>query len=184
MGLWCYSAACNAASSRKAGSEASPAGHREARACAGIQAASRYRRGAVRPRVAISFFFRSASSSAMLSPFASSHGSDDLRLGDAVEIILRARNPAGLRHVETKRGCELIAVTHAMRDAGMRLMNGVDRQPGAMGKERLAVVAYRARQENPTDPLHARAAPVARLWCRASTALSRREVLQTRERRR
>ena len=42
------------------------------------------------------------------------HVSDDLRPGNAVEIILRACHPAGLRHVKTDCGCELITMTHTM----------------------------------------------------------------------
>ena len=98
-GSRCYSAACSGASSRKAGSEASAAGiERLRRAQAFGQPA-----GIGDEPFSLRCHFLLLQIGDQLGGVVTlrlPHVSDDLRPGNAVEIILRACHPAGLRHVE------------------------------------------------------------------------------------
>ena len=77
------------------------------------------------------------------------HRLDDLRLGDAVQIIVSARDPAGLRHVELQRGRKLVRMTPLAGNPDMGLVDGVDGEAGAMGEERLAAIGIEAREPVP-----------------------------------
>ena len=99
--------------------------------------------------IAISFFLRSASSSAVVSPLASLTAATIRDLVTRLQIIIGARHPSGLRHVELQGFGELEGMPAFLRNAHMRFVHRVDGETGAMREQRFAIVGIEALQRLP-----------------------------------
>ncbi|WP_287461298.1 hypothetical protein, partial [Sphingomonas sp.] len=77
------------------------------------------------------------------------HGLDDPGLGDAAEIVVDGRFPAGRDHVEAERRGERIGMGERARPPVPRLDHGVQRERRAVREQRLAARFVEAEQEVP-----------------------------------
>ena len=108
------------------------------------------------------------------------HRFEDARLGDAAEIVVDGRTPAGRRHVEIDGPGELIAMRERVRPPVPGLLDDVDRERGAVGEQRRLAVAVERRQRVPEigRASRATACPIGR--AAPSIALADGGVVQAR----
>ena len=81
--------------------------------------------------------------------FGFADGGDDLGFGDAAQVIIRARYPTGLGHVELQGFGELEGMTAFLRTAIGGLEHRIDGETRAMREQRLALLGVEALQRRP-----------------------------------